>query len=58
MSLEATLAHQVIANTFYGNKCIINFFWGEITITLRGKKEILQVNIVYFFIFLWFNNVP
>jgi len=51
MSLEATQAHQVIANTFYGNKCIINFFLRKITITLREKKEILQVNIVFFFHF-------
>jgi len=24
MSLEATQAHELIANTFYDNKCIIN----------------------------------
>jgi len=53
MSLEATQVHQVIANTFYGNKCIINFFWGKITITLREKKRRFYKWTLYFFSFFF-----
>ncbi len=52
MSLEATQAQELIANTFYGNKCIINFFLGKKTITLRGKKNFINENCI-FFIFLY-----
>jgi hypothetical protein len=39
MSLEATQGHELLANTFYGNKCIINFVFGEKTIILIKEKR-------------------
>jgi hypothetical protein len=55
--LKATQGHELLANTFYGNKCIINFFLGKKTITLRKNRRFYKCTLYYFFIFLCFGNV-
>ncbi len=48
MSLEATQVQELIANTFYGNKCIINFFLGK-NHYLKGKKgDVINEHCIFF----------
>jgi hypothetical protein len=42
---------------FLSNNCIINFCFGEKTITLIKKRRFYSWALYCFFIFLWFGNV-